>query len=71
MVGTGARGEMEQGEQSGPIDGFKYKKNDHGTVNKYKVICKICNKEFQFHRSCSSMRLLGRQVQQVVRARPR
>ncbi len=52
----GARGEMEQGEQSGPIDGFKYKKNDDGTVNKYKVICKICNKEFQFHRSCSSLR---------------
>ncbi|XP_065099150.1 E3 SUMO-protein ligase ZBED1-like [Paramisgurnus dabryanus] len=47
---------MEQGEQSGPIDGFKYKKNDDGTVNKYKVICKICNKEFQFHRSCSSLK---------------
>uniref|UniRef100_A0A3P9K018 HAT C-terminal dimerisation domain-containing protein n=1 Tax=Oryzias latipes TaxID=8090 RepID=A0A3P9K018_ORYLA len=47
---------MEQGEQSGPIDGFKYKKNDDGTVNKSKVICKICNKEFQFHRSCSSLR---------------
>lgn len=56
MVGTGARGEMEQGEQSGPIDGFKYKKNDDGTVNKYKVISKICKKEFQFHRSCSSLR---------------
>ncbi|KAL0178787.1 hypothetical protein M9458_027681, partial [Cirrhinus mrigala] len=47
---------MEQGEQGGPMDGFKYKKNDDGTVNKYKVFCKICNKEFQFHRSCSSLR---------------
>ncbi|RXN10852.1 zinc finger BED domain-containing 1-like protein [Labeo rohita] len=47
---------MEQGEQGGPMDGFNYKKNDDGTVNKYKVFCKICNKEFQFHRSCSSLR---------------
>ncbi|RXN29270.1 zinc finger BED domain-containing 1-like protein [Labeo rohita] len=54
--GWGAKGEMEQGEQGGPMDGFKYKKNDDGTVNKYKVFCKICNKEFQFHRSCSSLR---------------
>ncbi|TRY64888.1 hypothetical protein DNTS_024589 [Danionella cerebrum] len=51
--GKRARGEMERGE---PIEGFKYEMNNDGTINKYKVICKICNKEFQFHRSCSSLR---------------
>lgn len=47
---------MEQDEHDGPMDGFKYKKNADETVNKFKVFCKIYNKEFEFHRSCSSMK---------------
>ncbi|KAL3967138.1 chromosome alignment-maintaining phosphoprotein 1 [Sarotherodon galilaeus] len=48
---------MEKQEQDGLLDGeFKYKKNIDGTINKRVVICTHCSKEFQFHRSNSTLK---------------
>nr|XP_024656963.1 zinc finger BED domain-containing protein 1-like [Maylandia zebra] len=48
---------MEKQEADGLLDGeFKYKKNIDGTINKRVVICTHCSKEFQFHRSNSTLK---------------
>lgn len=40
----------------GPLNGkFTFKKNNNGTINKNLVLCKICKKEFSYHRSNSSL----------------
>lgn len=44
-------------QQLGPLDGkFEYKKNDDGTVDRQRVLCTFCWKEFSFHRSTSSLK---------------
>ncbi|KAK0149428.1 hypothetical protein N1851_009849 [Merluccius polli] len=41
----------------GPVDGtFCYKKRTDGSVNKSMVVCKLCNKEFAYHCSTSSLK---------------
>ncbi|RXN07812.1 zinc finger BED domain-containing 1-like protein [Labeo rohita] len=41
----------------GPVDGkFCYKKRMDGSVDKSMVVCKLCNKEFAYHRSTSSLK---------------
>ena len=40
-----------------PVDGkFCYKKRTDGSVDKSMVVCKLCNKEFAYHRSTSSLK---------------
>lgn len=42
---------------NGPLNGkFEYKKNQDGTVDRQKVLCTLCWKEFSFHRSTSSLK---------------
>ena len=41
----------------GPMDGkFCYKKRRDGSVDKSMVVCTLCNKEFAYHRSTSSLK---------------
>ena len=41
----------------GPVDGtFCFKKRTDGSVNKSTVVCKLCKKEFAYHRSTSSLK---------------
>ena len=41
----------------GPVDGkFCYKKRTDGSIDKSMVVCKLCNKEFAYHRSTSSLK---------------
>lgn len=53
---------------SGPLDGkFKYKTKQDGTVDRQKVLCTLCWKEFSFHRSTSSLKYhLNAKHQHVV-----
>lgn len=42
---------------NGPLDGkFEYKIKQDGTVDRQKVLCTLCWKEFSFHRSNSSLK---------------
>ncbi|KAJ4934409.1 hypothetical protein JOQ06_007204 [Pogonophryne albipinna] len=48
---------MELEQKVGPLDGeFEFRKNKDGTINKQIVICTHCKKEFQLHRSSSSLK---------------
>ncbi|XP_034057937.1 zinc finger BED domain-containing protein 1-like [Gymnodraco acuticeps] len=41
----------------GPVDGkFCFKKRTDGSVDKSTVVCKLCKKEFAYHRSTSSLK---------------
>ena len=41
----------------GPVDGtFCFKKRTDGSVDKRTVVCKLCRKEFAYHRSLSSLK---------------
>lgn len=41
----------------GPVDGtFSFKKWKDGSIDKSMVVCKLCNKEFAYHRSTSSLK---------------
>ena len=41
----------------GPVDGkFCFKKQVDGSVDKKTVVCKLCRKEFAYHRSLSSLK---------------
>ena len=40
----------------GPLNGkFKFCKQKDGTVNRTRVACVVCSKEFANHRSCSNL----------------
>ncbi len=44
----GARGEMEQGEQSGPIDGFKYKRMMMVQLTSTRLFARFVTRSFNF-----------------------
>lgn len=45
----------ERVKVAGPVNGnFTFKKRPDGTIDKGRVICALCKKEFAYHRSSSS-----------------
>ena len=48
--------EMAERVLIGPLNGkFKFCKQQDGTVDKLRVTCVLCKKEFAYRRSCSSL----------------
>lgn len=68
LQGTKMDESLKTERPSGPLDGkFKYKTKQDGTVDRQKVLCTLCWKEFSFHRSTSSLKYhLNAKHQHVV-----
>nr|XP_057929964.1 uncharacterized protein LOC131129914 isoform X2 [Doryrhamphus excisus] len=48
---------MDDPKHIGPLNGkFEYKKHQDGSIDRQKVVCTLCRKEFSFHRSTSSLK---------------
>lgn len=57
LQGTKMDESLKTERPSGPLDGkFEYKTKQDGTVDRQKVLCTLCWKEFSFHRSTSSLK---------------
>lgn len=56
-TGTKMDESIKTEKPNGPLDGkFEYKIKQDGTVDRQKVLCTLCWKEFSFHRSNSSLK---------------